>query len=83
MLMLIDTREPEPEPERGRAMALYLDNPELRPLPWFAACALLLVVATVMSGWPCLIPTFLAFGAFLGGIASLYQGNDGLSRYRQ
>ena len=82
MVMLIDTREPPPDPERRDRR--HLDLPEeLRPWRWFLACVVLLVVSTVMSGWPCLIPLFLGFGAFFGGISQLYRGNDGLSEYRQ
>jgi hypothetical protein len=81
-LMLIDTREPPPEPEQGRG-PLVLDLPELRPWRWFLACVVLLVASCLMSGWPLLIPLFFGFAAFFGGVSRLYQGNDGLSGYRQ
>ena len=81
MVMLIDTREQPPDPQRRDR--LYLDIPELRPWRWFLACIVLLAVSTGMSGWPCLIPLFLGFGAFFAGVSKLYRGNDGLSGYRQ
>ncbi len=81
MFMLIDTREPEPEPKEDRA--LYLDLPELRPWRWFAASVVLLGTSMAMSGWPGLIPLFVGFAAFFGGVSRLYRGNDGLRGYRQ
>ncbi|MEP6952824.1 MAG: hypothetical protein ABI950_02035 [Solirubrobacteraceae bacterium] len=81
MLMLIDTREPPPAPDRREP--LYLDLPELAPWRWFLSAIVLIVAAKLIPGWPGLIPLFIGFGAFLGGIAALYQGNDGLSGYRQ
>jgi hypothetical protein len=81
MLMLIDTRDQRPEPN-GRE-PLYLDLPELAPWRWFLTATILIVAAKILPGWPGLVPLFVGFGAFLGGIAALYRGNDGLSGYRQ
>jgi hypothetical protein len=81
---LIDTRGDRPEePEGSRRGPLMLDLPELRPWRWYAAAIVGLVLAMVLSGWPSLIPLFVGFGCLLRGLSSYYQGNDGLSKYRQ
>jgi hypothetical protein len=81
---LINTRGDRPdEPEGSGRDPLLLDLPELRPWRWYVAAIVCLVLAMTLSGWPSLIPLFLGFGCFLRGVSSYYQGNDGLSKYRQ
>ena len=78
---LIESRDDRPDP-RGPE-PLVLDLPELRPWRWYVAAIVCLVVAVKLDGWPGLIPLFVGFGCFLRAVSSYYQGNDGLSKYRQ
>ena len=81
---LIDTRDDRPdEPERSRRSSLVLDLPELRPWRWFAAAIVCFVLSVILSTWALLIPLVVGFGCVLRGVSSYYQGNDGLSKYRQ
>jgi hypothetical protein len=78
---LIDNRDDRPDPH-GRE-PLVLDLAELRPWRWYVAAIVCLVAAVKLDGWPGLIPLMVGFGCFLRGASSYYQGNDGLSKYRQ
>ena len=78
---LIDTRDRGSDPNRREP--LVLDLPELRPWRWYVAAIVGLVAAVQLDGWPGLIPLMVGFGCFLRGASSYYQGNDGLSKYRQ
>jgi hypothetical protein len=78
---LIDTRGDRPDPNRPEP--LVLDLPELRPWRWYVVAIVCLVAAMKLDGWPSLIPLMVGFGCFLRGASSYYQGNDGLSKYRQ
>ena len=78
---LIDTRGDRPD--RPGREPLVLDLPELRPWRWYLAALIGLALAVKLDGWPGLIPLFVGFGCFLRGVSSYYQGNDGLSKYRQ
>lgn len=78
---LIDTRGDRPDPNRPEP--LVLDLPELRPWRWYVVAIVCLVAAMKLDGWPGLIPLMVGFGCFLRGASSYYQGNDGLSKYRQ
>jgi hypothetical protein len=81
---LIDTSGDGPdEPEGSGRRSLLLDLPELRPWRWYVAAIVCLVVSMVLSNWLLLIPLVAGFGCFLRGVSSHYQGNDGLSKYRQ
>jgi hypothetical protein len=78
---LIDTRGDRPDPTRREP--LVLDLPELRPWRWYVVTIVCLIAAMKLDGWPGLIPLMVGFGCFLRGASSYYQGNDGLSKYRQ
>ena len=78
---LIDTRDQRPDPVGPEP--LWLDLPELRPWRWYVATIVCFVVADRMTGWPSLIPFVVAFVCFFSAIASYYEGNDGLSKFRQ
>jgi hypothetical protein len=78
---LIDTRDQRPDPVGPEP--LWLDLPELRPWRWYVATIACFVLADQITGWPSLIPLFAAFACFFYAIASYYEGNDGLSKFRQ
>jgi hypothetical protein len=78
---LIDTREQRPDPVGPEP--LQFDLPELRPWRWYLATLLCLVVADKMTGWPSLIPLAAAFACFFYALSTYYEGNDGLSKFRQ
>ena len=78
---LIDTREQRPDPVGPEP--LQFDLPELRPWRWYLATLLCLVVADKMTGWPSLIPLAAAFACFFYALSAYYEGNDGLSKFRQ
>jgi hypothetical protein len=83
-MLLLDTRDQGPErPERPRRQPLWLDLPELRPWRKFLAAIVLFGVSESLDGWPALIPLLFAFVCVLWGLTSYYQGNDGMSQYRQ
>jgi hypothetical protein len=78
---LIDTREQRPDPVGPEP--LRFDLPELRPWRWYVATILCFVVADKMTGWPSLIPLAAAFACFFYALSTYYEGNDGLSKFRQ
>jgi hypothetical protein len=83
-MLLVDTRDHRPErPERPERKPPAFDVPELRPWRWFVAAIVLFVVSEALDGWPGLIPLFVGFGCVLWGLTGYYQGNDGMSKYRQ